>query len=174
MTPAAQILQVVTIETAGNDTIFGDGGDDIVFGDHGIITQTPDTQRILTTGNVTRVETTNARQRRRRRDSWRRRQRRRCSAAPATTASDGDAGQDLLLGDHATLTGRADGTTTNPRFRTLAGTQLYDAAGNPQMAAAWQTPPGAPPGWANWSITLDDGRQDSSATTTSPAARATT
>jgi Ca2+-binding RTX toxin-like protein len=156
LTPATQVLRVVTTEAAGNDKLSGDGGDDILFGDHGVITQTPDTQRILTTGNVTRVETTN----------------------PANGGNDemnggadndvglggagndrmgGDAGQDLLLGDQATLVSRPDGSMTSPRFRTLVGTQLYDAAGNAQVTAAWQTPPGAQPAWANWTITLDAG-----------------
>jgi Ca2+-binding RTX toxin-like protein len=156
LTPAVQVLQVVTTEAAGNDTVFGDAGDDILFGDHGIITQTPDTQRILTTGNVTRVETTN----------------------PANGGDDvmnggadndvalggagndrvgGDAGKDLILGDQATLAARPGGVTTSPRFRTLAGAQLYDAAGAAQVTSTWQTPPGAQAAWANWSITLNDG-----------------
>jgi len=42
----------------GNDEIYGDGGDDIILADHGIITQTAGTERLLTTGNVIRVETT--------------------------------------------------------------------------------------------------------------------
>ena len=63
-----RVLTVVTTGPAGSDRLFGDGangivcGDganDIVFGDHGIITQTPGTLRILTTGEVIRAETTN-------------------------------------------------------------------------------------------------------------------
>ena len=45
-------------EVPGNDRIFGDAGDDIIFGDHGIVSQSAGTLRILTTGNVTRIETT--------------------------------------------------------------------------------------------------------------------
>ncbi len=50
-------LTIPTTETAGNDTIDGGNQDDIILGDHGIITQANGTQRILTTGNVVRVET---------------------------------------------------------------------------------------------------------------------
>ena len=39
-------------------------GDDIMFGDHGVIDQAPGTLRILTTGNVTRIETDRRRGRR--------------------------------------------------------------------------------------------------------------
>jgi Ca2+-binding RTX toxin-like protein len=46
---------------------------------------------------------------------------------------------------------------TNPRFRILAGAQLYGASGNPQVTADWQTDPAGAPKWANWQITLDDG-----------------
>ncbi len=156
LTPATQVLRIVTTEAAGNDKLFGDEGDDILFGDHGIITQTLDTQRILTTGNVIRVETTN----------------------PGNGGNDeinggtdndvelggagndrigGDVGQDLILGDQATLAIRPGGIMTSPRYRTLTGTQLYNAAGTAQVADAWQTPPGTQPAWANWSITLNDG-----------------
>ena len=151
-----QILTVVTVETAGSDTIFGGGGTDIAFGDHGIITQTDGTQRILSTGNVTGVATTNF------------------GNGGDDTAHggadadlvlgglghdrlDGDAGDDLVLGDHATLAGRTPGVTTSPRYRTLTGSQLYDDSGNPQVGADWQSAPGAAPWWANSALTLGDG-----------------
>jgi Ca2+-binding RTX toxin-like protein len=41
--------------TAGNDTLDGGAGDDILIGDHGVITQTPGTNRILDTGDITSV-----------------------------------------------------------------------------------------------------------------------
>jgi Ca2+-binding RTX toxin-like protein len=151
-----QILKVVTVETTGNDKIFGDVGDDIAFGDHGIIAQTAGIQRILTTGNVIGVQTTNV-----------------TSGGDddiqggadndvllggkGNDRIDGNGGQDLAFGDHAILTGRAVGVMTSPRVRTLTGTQFYDANGNPQVTAVWQTPPGALPAWANWLITLVDG-----------------
>jgi Ca2+-binding RTX toxin-like protein len=34
---------------------------------------------------------------------------------------------------------------------------LYDASGNPQMSAAWQSAPGNSPWWANFVLTVDDG-----------------
>jgi Ca2+-binding RTX toxin-like protein len=156
VTPARQILQVLTTETASNDTIFGDSGDDVIFGDHGIITQTPDTQRIFTTGNVTRVETTNANNGGN--DEIH-------GGADNDVALggagndrvDGDVGQDLVLGDQATLVVRPGGTMTSPRFRALSGTQLYDAGGSAQVTSTWQTPTGVQPAWANISITLNDG-----------------
>ena len=47
---------------------------------------------------------------------------------------DGDGGRDdLVLGDHAALAGRTSGVTTNPRYRNLNGTRLYDDSGSPQM-----------------------------------------
>ena len=55
---AGQILTVVTNEATGDDTVFAGSGSDIVFGDHGIITQVAGTQRLLTTGQVERAETT--------------------------------------------------------------------------------------------------------------------
>ena len=42
----------------GQDIIKGEAGDDIVFGDHGLITQTAGTHLILSTGDLTRAETT--------------------------------------------------------------------------------------------------------------------
>ena len=151
-----QILKVVTVETTGNDKLFGDSGDDIVFGDHGIITQTAGTQRILTTGSVIGVQTTNVAsggddeiQGGADNDAL--------LGGKGNDRIDGNAGQDLIFGDHAVLTGRAMGVMTSPRFRALTGTQLYNATGNPQVTAAWQTSPGTLPTWANWLVTLVDG-----------------
>jgi Ca2+-binding RTX toxin-like protein len=158
VTPASQIqiLQVVTSETAGNDRLFGDAGDDIIFGDHGVITQADGTQRIFTTGNVVRVETTNLAnggndeiQGGADNDVE--------LGGAGNDLIDGNDGQDLILGDHGVLTSRAGGVMTSPRFRTLGGAQLYDSAGNAQVTAAWQTAPGTLPTWANWLITLTDG-----------------
>jgi Ca2+-binding RTX toxin-like protein len=60
--PAAvrAMFAVPTGETAGEDEIRGDGDDDVVFGDHGIITQADLVRRWRTTGDVVRMETTNA------------------------------------------------------------------------------------------------------------------
>ena len=84
---------------------------------------------------------------RQRRPAWR----------PGHDRVDGDGGLDIVLGDHATLTGRAAGVTTEPRYRTLNGSQLYDASGNPQMGDAWQPAPGDTSWWANFVLTVDDG-----------------
>jgi Ca2+-binding RTX toxin-like protein len=70
---------------------------------------------------------------------------------------DGNQGRDLILGDNGVLTSRPGGVKSSPRFRTLSGTQLYDAAGNPLVNTAWQNDPAGAPQWANWQITLDDG-----------------
>ena len=71
---ATEVLTVVTVANpvndganaddlaVGNDTIDGGIGDDILFGDHGIITQirdgSPEQLRLMTTGNVSHIETT--------------------------------------------------------------------------------------------------------------------
>lgn len=151
-----QILQIVTTEATGNDEIIGDAGDDIVFGDHGIITQSPGTQRIFTTGNVIGVQTTNVThggndQMQGGADNDV------LLGGKGNDVIDGNQGQDLILGDHAILASRAAGIMTSPLFRALAGTQIYDAGGIPQATPTWQTPPGVLPLWANWLITLIDG-----------------
>ena len=289
-----QILQVVSSplgETAGNDRLFGDDGDDIILGNYGIVTQAPGTQRIFTTGNVTRVETANVANAGNNEihggtgndlilggsgadkifgddgndilfgdnglvtyvtnvgdlslpdliqstslgvgaadtiygnagndiliggaggdnlyggngvgnapvvgndadiilgdnaelDHVVSRAPARIDTIKTTDTSnltggddliegnedddiliggvgndriDGNQGQDLILGDNGVLTSQAMGVTTNPRYRTLSGPTLYDAAGNAQINAAGQTGPGTAPKWANWLVTLDDG-----------------
>jgi Ca2+-binding RTX toxin-like protein len=54
-----RVLTVVTEGPAGRNRLFGGDGNDIIFGDHGIITQTPGTERLFTTAEVIRAETTN-------------------------------------------------------------------------------------------------------------------
>jgi Ca2+-binding RTX toxin-like protein len=70
---------------------------------------------------------------------------------------DGNQGQDLILGDNGRLVSRPIGMTADPRVRVLAGSLLYDAAGNALVTGPWQTAPGAAAQWANYLVTLDDG-----------------
>jgi len=48
---------LVTTGPVSRDDLWGDGGDDILIGDHGYVTQAEGTLRILTTGEVERIET---------------------------------------------------------------------------------------------------------------------
>ena len=286
-----QILQVATSETTGNDLLYGDAGNDILFGDHGVISQTAGTERIFTTGNVTRITTTNVGSGgndeihggagndiimggtgsdtisgddgndilfgdhgllnyvtnvgdlslpdlvqstslgigsgdivygnagndiiiggpggdmlyggngvgnaaitgndadiilgdNAELDQVTSRVPEQIATIKTTDTSnstggddiiqgnedddveiggvgndriDGNQGRDLILGDDGILVSRPGGVTTSPRFRTLSGAQLYDAAGNPLVNTAWQNDPAGAPQWANWHITLDDG-----------------
>ena len=90
---ATQVITLVTVPAPatdgassdglapGGDTLFGDGGDDIILGDHGVITQAPGTMRLLTTGMVHRIETTE-------------------NASGGIDRIQGGAGNDQILGGH--------------------------------------------------------------------------
>ena len=70
---------------------------------------------------------------------------------------DGGSGRDLILGDNAKL----DRSTTlenftNPRFRTLAGTQIYDASGGVLVDGQAQNDPRGNPVWGDFQITMLD------------------
>ncbi len=167
-----RVLSVPTSNTAaapnsfddlatGDDTIHGDGGDDLVFGDHGEIEQTAGTLRILTTANVVRVETVE----------------RSLGGddriygndgedvlmgGPGSDAIDGGAGKDLIFGDNVRLDRAAAGAAdTNPRFRTLSGTQIYDnapstAAGGVLVTGSEQLDPTGTAVWEDFAIDLLD------------------
>jgi Ca2+-binding RTX toxin-like protein len=142
----------------GNDTVYADGGDDIVIGDFGVIDQTPGTLRILTTGSVIRVSTTQR---------------------PADGGSDriygndgedvviggahgdavdGGAGKDLVFGDNVVLDRTIGDGVLNARFRTLSGTQIYSTAaataGDVQVTAGPQLNPNGTPVWEDFDINL--------------------
>lgn len=130
-----RVLTVPTTAIAGADTLNGGTGADIILGDLGIISQTADTQRILTTGNVIRVETnqfTNG-------------------AADAIQGGDdndlilggaaGDtinagAGHDLVFGDHGLVSGTVDlnrlplDQAQSPFTFTAIATQNSDGGGD--------------------------------------------
>ena len=145
--------------TAGMDTIKGQDGDDIIFGDHGVITQTVATIRILTTGNVLKIETVEP-----------------DNGAMDTLYGgadddillgeaggddiDGGSGNDLIFGDHAILdrTNRVD-DNTNLRYRVLNGTTIYMEGNEDGQVSVTSTPytrPGASPSWADFDVTLYD------------------
>ena len=65
---------------------------------------------------------------------------------------DGDEDQDFIIGDNVRIDLRT--VTTDPRYRTLSGTTIYDAEGNPQVTASEQLKPGTQPAWAAWQVTL--------------------
>jgi Ca2+-binding RTX toxin-like protein len=73
---------------------------------------------------------------------------------------DGDADDDLIFGDNVRLTrdGSAYVDDTNPRFRTLTGTKIYDENDNALVDNQAQGIPSdtGTPVWADWEITLLD------------------
>src|SRR3954451_4327588 len=69
-------------------------------------------------------------------------------------AVDGGRDSDLILGDNADLTRKADATSL--RYRTLSGTKMYDANGNPVLDAVAQVQPGGSAWWAFYTLTLRD------------------
>ena len=142
---------------AGNDTIYGDAGNDIVFGDHGVITQTPGTNRILTTGSVLGINTVLDNQ-----------------GGNDTIYGndgadvllggtgndmiDGGAGNDLILGDNATMTRPSlTASSASPLFEALSGTTIYDpTTGNAQVNGVPQVDPQGSNWWSNFQVTLKD------------------
>ncbi|MFS6827004.1 hypothetical protein [Cyanobium sp. ATX-6F1] len=76
---------------------------------------------------------------------------------------DGNAGRDHILGDQGVLTSRAAGVSTNPRFRSLAGSQLYETTGpsagqSVLTLTEYSGPSGDVPKWSNWTTTIGDGQ----------------
>ena len=67
---------------------------------------------------------------------------------------DGDENQDFIIGDNVRIDLRT--VTTDPRYRTLSGSTIYDADGNPEVTADEQLKPVTQPAWAAWQITLLD------------------
>jgi Ca2+-binding RTX toxin-like protein len=70
---------------------------------------------------------------------------------------DGGAQDDLIFGDNVLLVlNPASGDAINPRFRQQAGgSPIYDAIGEVVVGGQHQSRPGGNPGWADWTITLD-------------------
>jgi Ca2+-binding RTX toxin-like protein len=154
----------------GHDVLRGGDGNDIVIGDFGVIAQTFFTQRLLTTGAVTSIESVNTE-----------------SGGDDTLYGDdgediliggantiidgvrqgdrvdGGAGKDLVFGDNVRLDRTAIGADdTNPRFRALQGAQLYgqgiavngSASGEVLVTTAEQLDPTGTPVWEDFGVTL--------------------
>jgi Ca2+-binding RTX toxin-like protein len=70
---------------------------------------------------------------------------------------DGNEGDDLIFGDNALMdrSGRL-GDFTDPRFRDLSGTEMYDSLGNAMVTPAWQLNPLRRPVWGDFLIALLD------------------
>jgi Ca2+-binding RTX toxin-like protein len=141
----------------GQNSIYGGAGHDIVIGQKGVITQTPGTNRILTTGNVLRVESIDPTQfanttiRGGSGDSI-------FIGGSGSDAIDGGSGRSVIIGNNALF----DRTTTvgdfrSPLYRALTGTQIYDANGVDLAGTTWQPDPSwgvTPPWWADFLLTL--------------------
>ena len=77
---------------------------------------------------------------------------------PADDAIDGGPDSDLIFGDGVRLDRRLSfGDGTDPRFRGLLGSEIYDANGDPRVDVVTRhEDPTRVPGWADWRITLLD------------------
>ena len=72
-------------------------------------------------------------------------------------AIDGGLGQDLIFGDNVTLDRTGSyGNLTNPRFRALTGTTLYDGNDQPTVTSVWQLDPAGAPLWSDFRISMLD------------------
>ena len=79
---------------------------------------------------------------------------------------DGNMHDDLILGDNGVLVRRVDGPITDPRFRVLTGSVIYDGDGTALISrgddatldeSTWQENPNPHPDWDEWVVTIGDG-----------------
>ncbi len=137
----------------GNDRITGNGGNDVLIGDAAKVTYEADGV------TINKIETTD-----------------RLNGGVDTIYGnagddviiggtkadnlDGGLNKDLIFGDNVVLVRNAgSGNAIDPRFRALTGTTIYGSDGTAQVAgeaAAGTNPvPGGRPGWADYTMTLD-------------------
>ncbi|MBI3896328.1 MAG: hypothetical protein HY313_10415 [Acidobacteria bacterium] len=133
----------------GNDTIHGNTGTDIIVGDAARVLLGADGVTVRHVETITRlsggIDTI-----------WGDDQDDVLIGGTNSDNLDGGLGQDLVFGDNVLLVLSAgSGNAINPRFRSLTGTAIYDAEGNPLVGVAGLLPPGGNPAWSDWTITLD-------------------
>jgi Ca2+-binding RTX toxin-like protein len=109
-------IHTLSSDPAGDDAIFGDGDDDILIGGQAadFLSGGAGDDDLIGGHNVPHGH-------------------------DGADALDGGSGQDSLAGDNASILRKGD--SISPRFRRLTGATIFDAAGNPLVAAAPQPNP---------------------------------